>query len=90
MELSFLRASENHKVKVNCRFQWMDLSIAIHDLKMLSESALDGIILIDKGNSLMIDHTVHYRFSRKEPSVHKEVPKRDSSHSKELIGTNLV
>lgn len=59
VQLAFLRASKNNQVKVDIGLQWLDFSIAVHNLKVRAKSFQDKVVLLHKVQSLMIDSAVH-------------------------------
>jgi hypothetical protein len=58
----------------------MNLAIAIHYLKVLSESIQNLIILLDEVDCLVVDGTVHDTLCREETSIDEKVTEGNTCH----------
>lgn len=58
-QLALLLAPEYDQVEIDCRFQRVNLPVAVHYLEVLTEGIQNLIVLLDEVDGLMIYGTVH-------------------------------
>ena len=84
-DLGIVASSKQYYVKLDIVLVGVHLPVAIHNLESISDLALNHLVVLNEGHSLVVGDGVEDGFREQEPSVYKEIEEQ-TSHE----GTSLV